>query len=120
MTRVAATMLLALLVSACAGTRARENALIPAMQVSWPRIEALALLAAEEEEAVVVRDFGAAIVSGDPLRIVALPFEPVRILALQGIQGRLTDGTLGPFGAGSYRENVRLFNEAYLRLRSVY
>lgn len=116
MTRAAATLLL-LLVTACAGTKARENMLVPAMQVAWPRIEAVAMLAATEAEAPVVVAFGAAVVSGDPERIAALPFEPVRVLALQGVAARLADGTLGQFGAGSYRESIRLFNEAWLKLR---
>ena len=117
MTRAATTLLRALLLSACAGTKARENVLVPAMQVAWPRIEAVAMLAATEAEAPVIARFGAAVVSGDPMRIAALPFEPVRVLALQGIAARLADGTLGQFGAASYRESVRLFNESWLKLR---
>ena len=117
MTRAATTLLLAFVLSACAGTRARTSVLVPAMQQAWPRIEALALLGAQDVTAV--ERFGAALSTGDMDVIASVPFEPVRLFALQGIQIRLMDGTLGPIGAGSYRENVRLFNESYLKLKGL-
>lgn len=120
MPRIAATLLLAFLVSACAGTRARTSVLIPAMQQSWPKIEALAILAADPAQEAIIVAFDAAMELGDPAQIAVAPWAQVRMLAMQGIQIRLNDGTLGPFGAGSYRQNVLLFDEAVNKLREKY
>lgn len=116
MQRAATALLLAFLVSACAGTKARRYTLIPAMQVAWPKIEALALLASNEQDEALVVAFGEALRSGSLDRIVSTPFEPVRMLALQGVQLRVIEGTLGNFGAGSYRENIKLFNLSWVAL----
>ena len=109
-----------LVTSACVGTKAREEVLVPAMQVSWPQIQALALLGADESGAALVEQFSSALSTGNPSRIVLVPFEAIRLMALEGILIRVGNGTLGPFGAGSYRENVSLFNQAYLTPKGKY
>lgn len=116
MTRAICAALLVFVVSACAGTRARTSVLLPAMKQSWPQVQALAMLAVSPEDKAVVVAFDEAMKTGVITNIVAVPFEPVRQLALQGVQIRLLEGTLGNFGAGSYRENIKLFNSSYLML----
>ena len=120
MPRIAATLLLALLASACAGTRARQSVLIPAMQQSWPQIRALADLAAAPDQELLIDAFDAAMASGDADQIVLVPWLPIRTLAMQGVQLRVEQGTLGQFGAGSYRTNILLFDEAYNKLKEKY
>lgn len=85
---------------ACAGARAREHALLPALVEVWPRIrEGMAREAAAQgraEASGVVEAADVALRSGDLSAIAAVPWPLLDELALADVQRRAAAGQLGP------------------------
>jgi len=112
---------LVLILSACVGTAARENVLLPALSVTWSVIVAPAItdgLAASDLPAEAVELRLAAVErvqllldSGDAAKALTIVgiWPVLEPLALAGIEARLADGDIGPGVAASLRETVRLF-----------
>lgn len=118
---ISITALVALLVCACAGLKARENALLPAMQVAWPPIaqqvergiqedpsnaEHLRLEAQEMADALQAT-------SVDLLRDVDWP--ALQQSAVIGINARVSSQEITSGVAGSLLERVSQFNNAYVK-----
>jgi len=121
--------LLLTLLTACAGTRARDNVLLPAMQLAWPGV------AKDVEHGVVdgeqqgdlnaasadvlragAASMGAALEVGDRFEVLAVDWASLRGMALRGIVVRVARGEIGAGVAGSLRERVAQFNASFLKL----
>lgn len=112
----------------CAGKRAREVQLAPAILLATTGFEAdtragLAVASIEEVPAltVAVDQFFDAIASRDRERIAfeAMPnWVLIKKLALSGIEWKLENGEIGPTVAGSLRERVENYEEGLVALAS--
>lgn len=85
---------------ACAGARAREHALLPALVEVWPRIregiEREAGVQGSADAAAAIAAADAALQSGDLAAIAAVPWPLLDELALSDLQRRAAAGQLGP------------------------
>jgi L-serine deaminase len=102
---------------------AREEALIPAMQMAWqhmqPEIEAGIQLQPEaaREALRASRDaMSDALESGDRFQVGAQDWAQLSTLAIAGVNAQMTAGEIGPGVAASLLERIANFNEAYLLL----
>lgn len=111
-----ALLSLLLLTAACAGTIARENALLPALRGAWAGIKVqvereLAITPdATATAAVVAAD--AALQSGDAVAVVAVDWPRIEALAEADIVRRMVAGQIGPGVAVSLRGRLAEFAEA--------
>lgn len=123
-TALAFTVLSAILLLACAGARARNDALLPAMALAWPGIASDVQVAVDGglvpslEEALRVRaasaEMTAALAAKDLSRVRRVLWPTLlHDAALQGIDLRLSRGEVGPGVADSLRERVKNFDEAF-------
>jgi hypothetical protein len=99
---------LVLLLVACAGARARQHVLLPAMRTAWVSIAPEARVGGATEEQVSAMD--AALETGF-VEVGGWP--TLRDLALVGIQMRLENGEIGIGVAALLRERVRQFDVSY-------
>lgn len=110
---------LGLLLAACAGVRARDEVLLPAMQLAWPAVREDAdrgAAAASLDPAPIVA-FGAALEGGNRLVVAQQDWEAVRRLAIAGIQDRVQRAEITEGVAESLREQVRQFTRMFLKLQ---
>jgi len=125
-TRVFFTILSILLICACAGVRARESVLLPAMRAAWEGISAdvgagIVDLAASgtpasTESLRAAADVARALQAGDVAQVAAARWDIVEPIAQRGIDARLAKHEIGPGVAASLRERVRKFTEAWVLL----
>lgn len=114
-----------LLALACAGTRARETVLMPAMAQQWshtlaPHVEAAAAAGAVATPAAELREKSAAMQtaldSGDRYSVSAADWNVLRPAALAGVQVRVDAKAIGPGVGLSMVEAVRQFDERMTQL----
>lgn len=110
---------LALVLSYCAGMKARENVLVPAMKMAWVGISSdidasISLLTVDAASIVRSKQKLMADVldAGDIPRILMLDWRILHGAALIGIILRLKRGEIGPGVAASLRERLRMFTRA--------
>ncbi len=108
--------LLALL-AACAGTKAREHVLMPAMALAWstviaPHAERGGASAADVAAVQVLLDSG----DRDAAPAIAAAWLVLERDALRGINLRLAAGEIGPNGASILRETLRQFTARVAQL----
>jgi len=116
----------ALLASSCAGTAAREDVLMPAVQQAWPGVRADAQrgiaavypAGAPDEVVLPLSRLDRAIFDGNRAKINLLDWEAIRFLALAGIDDRLAKAEIGPNGAKSFRDRVFYFDESIRSLKA--
>ena len=117
-----AGLVLMLLLAACAGGAARNQALLLSMRVPFQSIVAdvergMAARVLDGVEAAKVRvlisDVRTVLESGDRDGLRGLDWPLLRDLAMEGIQDRLTTGEIGAGVAASMLERLRLFGEAW-------
>ncbi|MBL8752281.1 MAG: hypothetical protein JNK15_03185 [Planctomycetes bacterium] len=93
-------LLVASLLVSCAGTAARQSALLPAIASSWSavRVQVTRELAAAPDPAgtAAVFDADAALAKGDPVAIAAVPWSLLEGLALADVQRREAAAEIGP------------------------
>lgn len=118
--------LLALVLSACAGTAARENVLLPSMLQVWPRIAiqvhdgATAAVAAAEipAETLLVIDRESermldALERSDLLALASVNWSGLRPYAIRNIQDRTNAGQIGAGVAATLVERIKQFDLSY-------
>lgn len=116
---------IALAVVACAGIHAREQTLIPAMQLAWKGIQVDVVVGIEnlEDEPAkqILRTEVAAMTdalsSGDRERVISVDWPMLSGTALVGIRLRVNAGEIGPGVAESLRERIRVFDESWRKLQ---
>lgn len=116
-----------LLLMSCAGLTARQQALLPAMKMSWPPISAdvrvgiqdglstnrLTVLQGAERITYVDR-MDTAVAAGNAEDIAAIPWAPLSDEAHAGIDVRVRRGEISPGVGQSLKERVRNYAEAQL------
>lgn len=125
---MATLLLLIASCSSCAGTKARETVLMPALLQAWTATINKQVEAAAVANAVPlftpeqVRALGAALVSalesGDRSIARTVDWSALRQAALIGIQLRVKNNEIGPGVALSIVETVRLFDQDWTTLLS--
>ena len=118
-----------LLSSACAGLKAREEILMPAMKIAWRAIsknveqgieaslataDIDAVLAAGIRSEIIAMD--SALASGDPLRVADVNWHRLKRMAEAGINARRASGEIGYGVAQILLERLKKFHEAYVAL----
>ena len=96
-----------LLAGACAGARAREDVLLPALRGEWPHVRALAVRGDAQIAPTAARMDGA-LAAGDRPTIAAV-WPPLEVAALAGVQVELDSAEIGDHGATIARETVHQF-----------
>lgn len=105
-----------LLLAACAGTAARQNVQLPAMQSTWKGLREAALrqFAAEHDDAldaaIVAAD--SAMATGDPVQILAVDWKRIEKAIEIDLARQLATGQRGPLGAESRRGLLVEFADA--------
>ena len=127
--RTTTLALVAILFSACAGTKAREELLMPAMKVAWIAIsknveqgidaaldtaDITPVEAAGFRSEIIAMD--SALASGDPLRAADVNWHRLRRLAAQGIEARRARGEIGWGVSKILNDRLAKFHEAYIAL----
>lgn len=102
------------LLLSCAGQAARQNVLLPSMREAWSaiRVRVLAEAALQDDSLVVqqeVEKADAALLLGDPSKLLAVNWPLIYNTSEGDIVRRLEAGRIGPGAAASLREEVRLF-----------
>lgn len=112
------TMAVVLVMTACAGTKAREEALMPAMELAWqgilPDVERVATGEVLEQAAALT----VVLEERDIHGLAAIDVPLLIVWADRGISERLEAGEIGPGVAASLRERLSKFTEAYLKVIS--
>jgi hypothetical protein len=109
-------LLLAACASSCAGSAARQNVQLPAMQSTWASLREAALrqIAAEHDDAldaaVVAADSAMAV--GDPVQILAVDWPRIERAVEIDLARQLATGQLGPLGVESRRGLLVEFADA--------
>jgi hypothetical protein len=114
------TVLAFVAMAACAGIRARDMALLPAVKTAWTSVQQ-DVLRGDPELVVEVADLTAAFDSGDRVQIAIVAGRTIDTLleaAQSGIDARLVAGEIGLGVAASLRERLRLFEESIEKLVS--
>ena len=127
-TKVGLAFLAALVLTACAGLRAREHVLLPILRLAWAGVaqdieaglaNAVAKGDLDEPIAAAVRAqvdrMGHALEAGDLKAVLAVDWRSLT-MALRGIRSRLAAGDIGPSVASSLAERLMQFNAAWTRL----
>ncbi len=114
---------LTLVLSCCAGLKAREHVLIPAMEMAWAGITTdigAGMSALTVDGAAVVREecerMGVALATGDIQGILMVDWARLRGVAEIGISLRLARKEIGPGVYESLKERLRVFSEALKKL----
>ena len=102
------------LITACAGQKARENVLTPAMLIVWPAIEVQALDGGATQAEVDAFELALKISNGAS---VAVGWPTIKLAAGMSIDARLASGEIGVGVASSLRERLLKFGEAVLTLQ---
>lgn len=123
---VAALLLGVLLLAACAGVKARETVLMPAMAQAWSTVLAKHVEAAaaagqpEGSNPATVREqaaaMQAALDSGDRYAVFSVDWATLRVAALAGVQVRVSANEIGPGVGLSIVETVRQFDQRMTQL----
>lgn len=116
------------IVGACAGTRARETVLMPAMAAAWSQMLAKHVEAAaaagvvENVEPKTLREKSAAMQtaldSGDRYAVSADDWNLLRPAALAGVQVRVNANEIGPGVGLEIVETVRQFDQRMTQLKA--
>ena len=121
MAKSVALILALMVIGGCAGTKARDEVLMPTMSLAWPGIAVDVEYGAQEmedaAEAQAVRAeaiaIGEALGRGDRPALLTLDWNGVQGAALRGIQARITSGEIGHGVAQSLVERIRNFDAAW-------
>ncbi len=123
--RLAILPILVLLAAACAGTKARDKVLLPAVATAWPPVKkdaeaGAALLADASQKAIVtqrITDMDAAIAAKDRIALAALRagWPSIRAAAESRIQDRVKKGEISIGVSQSLLERVKKFEEAFFK-----
>jgi len=116
-----------LVLAACAGVTARNEVLLPAMEVAWVGVKAdveygidILVLQGDIEMANDARsalaEFDDVFMTGDRERLPATQWPALADLAAQGIQMRVVIGEIGPGVAESKMERLRMFHDALVEV----
>lgn len=110
--------------AACSGLSARQEALLPAMQLAWQGVEPDVRAGIDESElaqrvtptaAAALRadagKLGEGIASGNPATIAAVAWAPLAESANFGLDKRVERNEISTGVAGSLRERLRNFGE---------
>lgn len=128
---IAPLALVAVLLASCIGTRARNDALLPAVRMAWPEVrvdfdrgvaDGLADGDLTEMGAITLRSeadrLDLALTSGDRVMLINTLYDSeVRPWASRGIQAALDAGDIGPNGAMLLTERLANFSAAILVLQ---
>lgn len=120
-----------LALASCVGTRARDNALLPAAQTAWPqvRVDFEAGLAdgiadgdlneaSRDDLLGLADDLGEALTDGDRAALGGIPWDSqMRPWAIRGITSAVDAGELGPNGSQLLYQRVANFTAAILVLQ---
>lgn len=128
---IAPLALVAVLLASCIGTRARNDALLPAVRVAWPEVrvdfdrgvaDGIADGDLTEIEAITLRSeadrLDLALTAGDRVKLTNVLYDSeIRPWASRGITAALDAGDLGPNGAMLLTERLSNFSAAILVLQ---
>jgi len=131
MNRLITSVLLVVALASCVGTRARDNALLPAARTAWPEVRvdleagiadglADGDLTAERAAEVVgyADELTAALTSGDRFALKMVPWDTdMHPLVIRGITSALEAGQLGPNGAQILYQRATNFTAVILVLQ---
>lgn len=108
------------LLPACTGTAARDEVLMPAMARAWTGVradvESGTHLLGEAERAQVLDTVGAvtaALDAGDRGALLPLSWSRLHLVAVRGINQRVTDGEVGVGVAASLHERLAQFGRSW-------
>lgn len=116
-----------LLVSSCTGITARNEALLPAMNLVWVRVlpQVEAGIAISEVDASIKASYQGqadamtqALASGKRQDLISIDWYLLRSLAEGHIRKRISDGEIGPGVAASLVERLDRFQEALVLVNS--
>ena len=141
MNRTALLLLPLLFLGSCAGTAARNRALLPAMRAAYNTgdlnpnetwrgrgiyfdirrgIDAIERTpVAKKEIRLLADDMGDALKSGDYLRVARIDWQRLGAIASLGISARVVAGEIGTGVAASYRERLVTFTIAFRLLQRI-
>jgi len=126
--RTAVLATIAIFASACAGAKARENVLLPAMNTAYEQVLPLIVKGTESLPSWNERDpvlaeaeaMRLALKSGDVAAVIAVDWDfKLHPSALEGVRLREKAGELGPIVAAEFVNLVEEFDVAYQTLRGV-
>lgn len=109
-----------LLAFSCAGTKARENVLLPALRAAWVGVQEDALRNPDQSESAAIAQMSAALQNGDAVAVAVVNVQLIVTAAMRGIDLRISQGEISPGVAISLKERVSNFSEAietYVRQR---
>lgn len=125
------SVMLAITMSSCIASKARENSLLPAMNLAWPGVEA-----------DVNRGIADAVEDGDLADRIEIDFEVIKLdealksglasdfrtvswldtlepYGRRGIEDRVADGEMSDMVAESLRERMRNFTAGFMQMSAV-
>ncbi len=124
-----AAMAILVLASACAGIKARETVLMPAMKVAWISVSKdvergiLESLEIEDIDAVDASGLRSEIIamdvaleSGDPMRVADVNWHRLNQIAKIGIEARYDQGEIGLGVRSLLLKRLARFHTAYVKL----
>lgn len=119
-TAIATTVAL-LLASACAGTKARENVLLPAMRQAYVGVSqdvksGIPLAVNPRRAEKIEAQFASALAEGNIELLRATDWHSLESLAIQGVAKRVTDGDLSPSAGRIILRRLALFTDGYVKL----
>lgn len=110
-----------MLLAACAGTRAKQNILVPQLQATWPEIR-FDIERAAPEDALTIEEIDEAegyIMSGIRVQLRKIYWPDLEAAALSGIEEQLLSGELSEGVAVSLREQLSNFRDILQKLQAV-
>lgn len=128
---IAPLALVAVLLSSCIGTKARNDALLPAVRTAWPEVrvdfergvaDGLNDADITAEQAATIRNeadlLDLALTAGDRVKLINVLYSTeIRPWASRGISAALDAGEIGPNGALLLSERLSNFSAAILVLQ---
>lgn len=120
-TRAAVSLALLLLVTACAGIKARTHALWPIVSSTWPAVREDCVLglrgvSPSPSVASTMNQIEGAVRADDFELLRGLNWFMLEPLATEGVAVRVESGEISEGVAGSFRERNRQFSEAMREL----
>lgn len=121
-------LVLAVIAVGCFGKLARDNVLLPAMELAWPGVEKSVVAGIkdasdqneinQEQVSVLLNEtsrLGDVLVAGDRKALSSVDWPTLNNYATRGVAARVLLGEIGPNGAKLHLRRIAEFNKAYFK-----